>query len=93
MAGASAFIMVGEHKLVQCQSASQATARSLQSLGHPLVWWFCFAVAAAIGASSFSIDGTFDLGNCHLYNDLVANHGKKVLDNFQAHYKLFIVMA
>lgn len=84
MAGASAFIMVGEDKLEQRQSTSQATARSLQSLDHPLVWWFFFAVAAAIGASSFSVDGTSDLGNYHLYNGFMALHNRKTLDIFPA---------
>ena len=84
MAGAPALIMIGEDKLEQRQSASQATARSLQSLDHPLVWWFCFSVVAAIGGSSFSIDGNSDLGNYHLYNGFSAFHDRRALDIFPA---------
>src|SRR5271163_4231758 len=58
--------------------------RSFQSLDHPLVWWFYFSVVAAIGGSSFSIDGNSDLGNYHLYNGFSTFHDRRALDIFQA---------
>jgi hypothetical protein len=58
--------------------------RSFQSLDHPLVWWFYFSVVAAIGGSSFSIDGNSDLGNYHLYNGFSAFHDRRALDIFPA---------
>jgi hypothetical protein len=64
--------------------ASQASARFLKSLDRPLAWWLFFAIAAAIAASSFSIDGTSDLGNYHLYNGFSAFHDRKALDIFPA---------
>jgi uncharacterized membrane protein len=56
------------------------SARSLKSLDHPLVWWFCFAGGFAIVAAALPTDGSWDLQNYHLYNGFAAFHRRKGLD-------------
>ena len=68
----------------ELMAASQASARFLKSLDRPLMWWLLFAVVAATAASRFSVDGTSDLGNYHLYNGFSAFHDRRALDIFPA---------
>lgn len=54
--------------------------RSLKSLDHPLVWWFCFAAGFAILAARLPTDGAWDLENYHLYNGFAVFNDRKALD-------------
>jgi hypothetical protein len=55
-------------------------ARSLESLDHPLMWWFCFTAGFAIAAAALPTDGAWDLENYHLYNGVAVFHDRKALD-------------
>ena len=55
-------------------------ARSLESLDHPLMWWFCFTAGFAIVAAALPTDGDWDLENYHLYNGFAVFHDRKALD-------------
>ena len=56
------------------------TGRSVKSLDHPLVWWFCFAAGFAFVAAALPTDGSWDLKNYHIYNGFAVFHDRKALD-------------
>jgi len=56
------------------------SARSLKSLDHPFVWWFCFAAGFAIIASTLPTDGNWDLENYHIYNGFAVFNDRRALD-------------